>query len=335
MRAKGFPDSVSITGSDPPEHQRFRMLAMKVFSPRRFALLEKQIYTLVHKLIDGFIGDGKADLQRQFATPLPLIVIADLLGVDHAEAVHLQRWSDDWVEAMGADSKPLTHMREIECAQSLTDLQLYFSDKIKQRSANPGDDSISDLIRANNALKEPVEHMMLIDMLRIFLVGGNETTALAIGSMMYHLLARRERFERLRNEPALIPKTIEEALRFESPSQWTGRNTTAETVLGGVTIPAGARVYLNWGAANRDSSKFPNAPDEFIQDRVTTGQVAFGFGPHFCIGSPLARMELRISLEVFVARLKNLRLADSLGPHFNAHSILRGLSKLDVEFDPA
>jgi cytochrome P450 len=108
-----------------------------------------------------------------------------------------------------------------------------------------------------------------------------------------------------------------------------------ETAVAGITIPAGSRVYINWGAANRDPAKFPTAPDEFNPERGEPGQLAFGYGPHFCVGSPLARMEMRIALEVFIARLKNLRLADVEGPHFHPHSILRGLKKLNIKFDPA
>jgi cytochrome P450 len=334
IRAQGFPDSNSLTGTDPPEHSRFRGLAVKVLSPRRFALLEPAVRALVNKLVDAFIADGEADLQRQFAIPLPLIVIADLLGLDHADTPDLKKWSDDYSEAMGANSKPLSHARVLECAQSLTDLQLYFSRKINERTANPGDDTISELIKANNALPDPVEHIILVDILRIFLIGGNETTALAIGTMMYQLLAKPEHFDRLVQDPSRIGKTIEESLRFESPTQWSGRNTTMETTLAGVTIPAGSRIYINWGAANRDPAKFPNAPDEFNPDRAEPGQAAFGYGPHFCVGSPLARMEMRITLEVFTKRLKNLRLANDEGPEFHPHSILRGLKKLNVKFDP-
>lgn len=335
IRAEGFPDSNSLTGTDPPEHTRFRGLAVKVLSPRRFALLEPAVRTLVNKLVDAFIADGQADLQHQFAIPLPLIVIADLLGLDHADTPALKHWSDDYSEAMGANSKPLSHARTLECAQSLTDLQLYFSDKIKERTENPGDDTISELIKANNALPNPVEHILLVDILRIFLIGGNETTALAIGTMMYQLLAEPKRFAALVADPALIPKVMEESLRFESPTQWSGRNTTMDTQVAGVTIPAGSRVYINWGSANRDPEKFPNAPDEFNPERAEPGQLAFGYGPHFCVGSPLARMEMRITLETFIARLKNLRLADAEGPQFHPHSILRGLKKLNVKFDPA
>jgi len=336
IRAKGFPDSNSLTATDPPEHTRLRGLSTKVLSPRRFAAMEPGVRALVNNLVDAFIADGQADLQSQFATPLPLIVIVDLLGLDRADAKDLKRWSDDYSEAMASNSKPMPRHRVLECAQSLTDLQLYFSQKIKERTASPGDDLISDLIKANNALAEPVEHIVLVDILRIFLIGGNETTALAIGTMMYRLLEQPERFARLRDDPTLIPRAIEESLRFESPTQWSGRTTDADTELAGVKIPAGSRVYLNWGSVNRDDTKFTAHADAFDLDRPhPSGQLAFGYGPHFCVGSPLARMEMRITLEVFIARLKNLRLDPKNELHFHAHSILRGLKHLHVLFDPA
>jgi cytochrome P450 len=336
IRAKGFPDSNSLTATDPPEHSGLRALSMKVLSPRRFAALEPGVRALINSLVDAFVAEGNADLQSQYATPLPLIVIVDLLGLDRADAKDLKRWSDDYSEAMASNSRPMKRHRVLECAQSLTDLQLYFSQKIKERTASPGDDLISDLIKANNALPEPVAHIVLVDILRIFLIGGNETTALAIGTMMYRLLERPELFARLREDASLIPRAIEESLRFESPTQWSGRTTPQDTELAGVKIPAGSRVYLNWGSANRDTAKFTHKPDEFDQERPhPSGQLAFGYGPHFCVGSPLARMEMRITLEVFVARLKNLRLAPQNDFRFQAHSILRGLKQLHVQFDPA
>jgi cytochrome P450 len=336
IRAKGFPDSNSLTATDPPEHTRLRALSTKVLSPRRFATMEPGVRTLVNRLVDAFIADGQADLQSQYATPLPLIVIVDLLGLDHADAKNLKRWSDDYSEAIASNSRPMQRHRVLECAQSLTDLQLYFSQKIKERTESPGDDLISDLIKANNALPEPAEHIILVDMLRIFLIGGNETTALAIGTMMYRLLETPSLFARLREDPSLIPRAIEESLRFESPTQWSGRTTQIDTTLAGVEIPAGARVYLNWGSVNRDDSKFPDQPDAFDLDRPPqAGQLAFGYGPHFCVGSPLARMEMRITLEVFIARLKNLRLDPNSECRFQPNSVLRGLKQLRVQFDPA
>jgi cytochrome P450 len=260
----------------------------------------------------------------------------DLLGLGHADAKDLKCWSDDYSEAIASNSRPMPRHRVLECAQSLTDMQLYFSQRNKQRTSSPGDDLISDLVKANLALPDPVEHIVLVDLLRIFLIGGNETTALAIGTMMYRLLEKPERFAKLRENPALIAQTIEESLRVETPTQWSGRNTTTETELAGVTIPAGSRVYLNWGSANRDEAKFAEHPEEFDQARPhPSGQLAFGYGPHFCIGSPLASMEMRITLEAFIAGLQNLRLSPTNNFRFQDNSVLRGLKQLNVLFDPA
>jgi cytochrome P450 len=336
IREKGFPDSNSLTATDPPAHQRFRSLAVKVLSPRRFALLEEGVRDLCNLLVDAFIAEGEVDLQRQFATPLPLIVTADLLGLDHADMPDLKRWSDDYSEAMASHSRPMPRKRVLECAQSLTDLQLYFNRKIDERRAAPGDDTISELIKANDALPDPIEQIALVDMIRIFLIGGNETTALAIGSMMHRLLEQPERYAQLVRDPSLAPKAIEEALRHDSPTQWSGRTTAVDTTLAGVDIPAGARVYLIWGSGNRDPNKFTDRPDEFDPNRrAPTSHLAFGFGPHFCVGAPLARMEMRITLEVFLARLHNLRLSPKNEYRYLAHPILRGVEHLHVEFDRA
>jgi cytochrome P450 len=336
IRAKGFPDSNSLTATDPPDHQRFRTLAVKVLSPRRFAALEAGIRSLCNWLIDSFIADGHCDLQRQYATPLPLIVIADLLGLDHADMPDLKRWSDDYSEAMASHSRPMPRKRVLECAQSLTDLQLYFYNKIDERRAHPGDDTISDLIKANDASPNPIAQIEMVDMIRIFLIGGNETTALAIGTMMHRLLERPERFALLKDNPSLIPRTIEETLRYDTPTQWSGRTTTMDTTLAGTPIPAGSRVYLMWASGNRDPQKFPDRPDQFDQERSgATGHVAFGYGPHFCVGAPLARLEMKITLETFLARLHNLRLSENNEYRYHAHPILRGVEHLHVEFDKA
>jgi cytochrome P450 len=154
--------------------------------------------------------------------------------------------------------------------------------------------------------------------------------------MMCRLLETPARFARLREDPSLIPRAIEASLRVESPTQWSGRTTPSDTELAGVKIPAGSRVYLNWGSLNRDESKFTETADRFDLDRQhPSGQLAFGYGPHFCVGSPLARMEMRITLEVFTTRLKNLRLDPKNDFDFQANSILRGLKQLHVLFDPA
>lgn len=336
IRAAGLPDSISLTASDPPQHQRFRSLVNKVFTPRAFAALEPGIRALCDRLVDSFVGEGEAELQRDYAIPLPLTVIADLLGLDHADLPALKRFSDDYTETLGAQSCPLSRPRQLACAQSLTDLQNYLSRVIDARRLRPGDDVVSQLLAANAESREPLDQAELVDMLRIFFIGGNETTTMAVGMTMYHLLAEPDRYRRVREDSALIPRAIEEALRCEAPNKWVLRTVTRDTALSGTTLPAGAKVCLLWGSANRDASRFGGDAERFDLDRANAGgHLTFGFGSHFCAGSALARLELRITLETFVARLGNLRLKPGAPVRFIAHPVMRGLEALWVEFDPA
>lgn len=335
IRARGFPDSTSLTSSDPPEHQRFRSLVTKVFTPQVFSAMEPGIRALCNRLVDGFIGSGEVDLHRDYAVPLPLTVIADLLGLPHADLPDLKRYSDDYTETLGAQACPQSRHRVVACAESLTDLQLYLSRVIHAREASPGDDVVSRLLAANAEAPDPLDHVLLVDMLRIFFIGGNETTTMAIGSMIYHLLAEPENYRRIEADPKLIGKAIEETLRVEAPNQWVLRNVTRDTELGGADIPAGSKVCLLWGSANRDASRFGEDAEAFALDRRDSHKhLTFGFGTHFCAGSALARMELRITLETFVARLRNLRLKPGEPVRFNAHAVMRGLEKLVVQFEP-
>lgn len=336
IRAKGFPDSISLTAHDPPEHQRYRSLVNRIFTPRHFKALEPKIRALANSLVDQFIGDGKADLHRQFSIPLPLTVIADLLDLDHADLPDLKFWSDDYARTMAAQASPMARDQMVRCATSLTNLQLYFSDVVDQRRAKPGHDLISQLLEGNAALETPLNQAELVDMLRIFLIGGNETTTLAFSSLMGFLLSEPANYERVKQDPKLIGKAIEETLRLQSPTQWVLRNVTEDTELGGVHLPAGAKVCLLWGSANRDPAKFGDNADRFDLDRPDLqAHLAFGYGSHFCSGAVLARLELVISLETMIARLKNLRLAGADAVVSGTHPILRGPSRVEIEFDPA
>lgn len=335
IQAKGFPHSVSLTAIDPPEHSRFRSLANKAFTPRRFADMEPRIRQHTNGLVDKFIGRGKADLYKEFALPLPLMVIADVLGLDHADIPNLKKWSDAFTDQIAAQSNPLPRKRLLECHQAVADMQLYLSDVIKKREVSPGDDAISALLAANKVAPVPASHAELVDMLRIFVVGGNETTIGTIGTMMYRLLEKPEHYQRLLQDRSLIDHVIEESLRFESPAQWILRTTQKEVELGGTKIPAGASVCLMIGSANRDERKFGADACQFKVDRPkNSGHIAFGKGPHFCAGAPLSRLEIKVALETLLDRLKDLRLAPGNPVDFISHPIFRSVTRLDVEFTP-
>jgi cytochrome P450 len=333
IRAKGFQDSIGLTTNDPPEHGRFRSIVNKIFTPRSFKAMEAGIELLCNRLVDGFIDKGEVELQREYAGPLPLTVIADLMGLPHGDLTELKRFSDDYTATMGNQAAPLPRHRMLECAQSLTDLQNYLARAIDARTAKPGDDIISQVLAANAVAKAPLNKTELVDLLRIFFIGGNETTTLAVGTMMKNLLSTGN-YERLEADPSLITKAIEESLRHEAPNQWVLRNVMRDAELGGITIPKGSRACMLWGSANRDAAKFGEDAEEFRLDRPDSqNHMTFGFGSHFCAGSALARMEMRITLETFLRRLKNVRLKPGAPIRFNSHPLMRGLEALHLQFD--
>lgn len=335
IRDKGLKDSISLTSHDPPQHQRFRSLVNKVLTVKRFRSLEPKIRTLANRLVDAFIADGTADIHEQFSIPLPLTVIADLLDLDHADLPQLKQWSDDYTITMAAQACPVSRNKMVECAQSLTNLQLYFSRIVDERREKPGDDLISQLLEHSALASQPLDQAELVDILRIFLIGGNETTTLAFSSMMSYLLWKPELYERVRRDPKMIAAAIEETLRLQSPTQWVLRSVAKDTELGGTHMPTGSRVCLLWGSANRDADKFGADAAEFSLDRPNImNHLSFGYGPHFCAGAPLARLELTIALETFVARLHNLRLAGPEAVRFSNHPLLHGPNKVKVMFDP-
>lgn len=333
IRSRGLADSTGLTAADPPDHQRFRSLVSKIFTVKRFAALEPEIRALANELVDGFIQDGRVDLQSNFSSPLPLIVIARLLDLDHRDVPQLKLWSDDYTVLISSLAIPLSRERQLQCIRSTTDLQMYFSELVDQRRVAPGDDVISQLVMMNDQLPTPLDHAQLVDMLRVFLIGGNETTAMAISTMMYNLLLEPEHYHRVRDDASLIPAVIEETLRFESPTQWAFRTATQDTQLSGTAIPAGATVGLAWGAANRDAMKFGDTACRFDPARKTSGHVAFGFGAHFCAGAPLARLEMKVALETFLNRLQNMTLVEDEAVIFNGHPVLRGITRIFIDFD--
>lgn len=333
IRAKGVPDSVGLTTNDPPDHSRFRWVVNKIFTPRAFKAMEAGIETLCNQLVDRFIDKGEAELQRDYAAPLPLTVIADLMGLPHEDLPELKRFSDDYTATMGNQAAPLPRHRLLECAQSLTDLQNYLARKIDERTAQPGEDIISQVLAANAVAKAPLNRIELVDLLRIFFIGGNETTTMSAGTLMYNLLSTGT-YERVERDPSLIMRAIEESLRFEAPNQWVLRNVTRDTELGGIVIPKGARTCMLWGSANRDEAKFGSDSEVFSLDRTDSqNHMTFGFGVHFCAGSALARMELKVTLEVFLRRLKNVRLTPGAPIRFTNHPLMRGLEALHIQFD--
>ena len=314
----------TVINTDPPEHGRYRGILNRGFTPREIGGFEARIREITTELVDAMLAKGgAADLVNELTVPLPVTVIAELLGVDPARHADFKRWSDAFVSQMGRSTQ-LDPM-----IASMREFNEYFAAEIERRRADPSDDLISRLVHAetSDGRLSPLE---LLAFTRLLLIAGNETTTNLIGNAVIALLANPEQLERLRAEPELIPNAVEEALRFDSPVQGLPRKAAKDVGVGGEKIPAGARVMLMIGAANRDPERWPDA-DRFDVTRDTTGHLGFGFGIHFCLGSHLARLESRCALEAIVGRLTNLRLAGEIVR--NVNPILRGPANLPVAFD--
>ncbi len=334
---QGYPRVNTLLSNDPPSHTQFRNLVNKAFLPKRVAQLEDSIRKIANDLIDAFINDGKVDLVEQFAVGVPLTVIADALGVDRADMPKFKKWSDDSVAPL---SGMLTPERQIECAHSRIEFQKYMVDRVREREENLRDDLLSDLVQARfDSGERAGEGMTMAEMLDVIaqlLVAGNETTTKLIAAATLMLIENPEQMAKVRADHSLIPNLVEEALRMEAPVQMLPRFTKDDVEVGGVAIPKGSVVMVMYGCANRDGAKYPN-PDMFDIERDNARtQMAFGQGPHFCVGAALARSEARIAFELLLSRLNNIALANVDTPtHRELSMTLRGLTNLHLTFTPA
>ena len=334
---QGYPRVNTLLSNDPPSHTQFRNLVNKAFLPKRVAQLEDSIRKIANDLIDAFINDGKVDLVEQFAVGVPLTVIADALGVDRADMPKFKKWSDDSVAPL---SGMLTPERQIECAHSRIEFQKYMVDRVREREENLRDDLLSDLVQARFDSGERAGEGMtmpeMLDVIAQLLVAGNETTTKLIAAATLMLVENPEQMAKVRADHSLIPNLVEEALRMEAPVQMLPRFTKDDVEVGGVVIPKGSVVMAMYGCANRDGGKYPN-PDMFDIERDNARtQLAFGQGPHFCVGAALARSEARIAFELLLSRLNNVALANVDTPtHRELSMTLRGLTNLHLTFTPA
>ncbi|KZS83774.1 cytochrome P450 [Mycobacterium persicum] len=313
-----------MLGMDEPEHGRHRALVAKAFSQKALARWEDELIGNVgNELIDRFAGRGHADLVKEFTFPYPTQIIAGLLGLPREDYPQFQRWS---ISLLSFTVNP---ERGRAASQAL---QEYFAPILAARRREPRDDLISGLARAEID-GEKLSDEEIFSFLRLLLPAGVETTYRSLGNMLYGLLCNPDQLDAVRAERALLPQAIEEAVRWEPPLLTITRIATRDTELGAVPIPAGSSVMPMLGAANRQEDRYPD-PDRFDIFRAARAHIGFGHGVHVCLGMHLARLEMRVALNLLFDRLPNLRL-DPAGddPHIRGQ-VFRSPTSLPVLFGP-
>lgn len=321
-----------FTFSDPPRHTKLRGLIMRAFTPRVVANLEPRIRDLSRRLLDGVVGRGEMDLATEYAVPLPMKVIAGMIGIPDEDWPRFRAWSDAILKISYGRSGGSDAAQGLAQFQSATaEMSPYLADMVARRRAAPADDLITRLIEAE-VDGERLNHEELLGFFQLLLVGGQETTANLINNAVLCLTENRDALERLRADPALIPPAIEEVLRYRAPVQWLMRTPTRDVEMDGQLIPAGALVLAMIGSANHDRTIF-REPDRFDIDRQPNPHLAFGYGIHFCLGAALSRMEARIALTDLLQRLPRLERSDSdpWEPRKALH--VHGPARLPVRFE--
>ncbi|MEO7003289.1 MAG: cytochrome P450 [Ktedonobacterales bacterium] len=318
------PISASLINTDPPRHRQLRNLATQAFTPRAVAQLTPRITAIVRELLDAVIPNGSMDIIQDFAYPLPVIVIAELLGIPPEDRARFKRWSDAVVTGGGGAMS--------EQGNPNAEMAAFFREMIAERRAEPRDDLISALLAAQID-GEHLSEMELIGFCVLLLIAGNETTTNLIGNAILCFDEAPAAVERLRAEPQLLPSAIEEVLRYRSPVQSMFRMADADTTLHGQAISAGQFVIAFIGSANRDESAFPNA-DQFVVDRAPNRHIAFGYGIHFCLGAPLARLEARIALGALLERTRDIQRVPGVALNPLESNVVFGVRNLPVTFTP-
>ncbi|HUF52326.1 MAG TPA: cytochrome P450 [Dehalococcoidia bacterium] len=323
-----FNRAPTMLTTDPPEHTRLRRLVSKAFTPKAVEELRPRIQAIVDFLLDDIADQGEMDLVQALGYPLPVIVIAEMLGVPPEDRAKFKKWSDEIVATLGG---PFTPQAVLDAAaQSINEMVAYLTEVIEDRRKNPRDDLISRLVAAEdegNILSTEEIYTTTI----LLLVAGNETTTHLIDNGMFALLKNPEQLEMLRKEPDLIKPAVEELLRFTGPVQLTGRVMMEEVEIGGQVVKARQSALAVLGAANHDPGKWGENASELDITRNPTDHLAFGDGIHFCIGAPLARAEAQIAINSLLERFRKLELAGE-DPEFGGTFIIRGVKSLPLRF---
>ncbi len=320
----------SMLMQDPPAHTRLRGLVNQAFTPRRIRQLEPRMEQIAHELLDDALAKRRVDLVEALTYPLPVIVIAEMIGVPLEDREQFKRWSDGLVENLGlgilGPEPPEVIQRELAI---IDEMRAYFSRLVEERRRSPKDDLLSGLVAAEVEGSRLTFDEML-QMLVLLLVAGNETTTTLIGNTGIELMRHPEQLALLRARPELIPNAIDEVLRFCSPVQLTVRMAMQPVDLLGHRIEEQQAALLWIGSANRDESVFER-PEVFDVTREDSRHIAFGFGPHYCLGANLARLEAQVALRVLLQRTRDFHRTDDEPLPLHPSFIFRSFTRIPVE----
>jgi cytochrome P450 len=337
----GYPPVNTMLTADPPEQTRYRLLVSKAFTPKAIADLEPTIRSIAAGLTTDLLaaaeGGSAVDFIPAFAVPLPVTVIARALNVPDDHLADFKRWSDEATASIGT---AISDDRRVEAERASIEFQHYFADQLEQRRAEPRDDILTNLLNARiddgdgldaSHDARPLDMPEMLSILQQLLVAGNQTTTKMLAEMMRLFGEHPDRWQAVRDDPALVNACVEEVLRLSTPTQGMWRKATRDITIDGTTIPAGGVVVVMFTSANRDGAVFDD-PDGFDPGRDgLANHLAFGKGAHYCLGANLARMEARIALEELARRIPAFSLSARNSFDYLPSFMLRGLTELHLE----
>lgn len=313
MAKSGLTDVKPIVMLDPPEHTAFRRLVGRGFTPRQVVTLEPEVRAFVVERIEHLRHAGEVDVVAELFKPLPSMVVAHYLGVPPGDRQRFDRWTEAIVGAV-ASGDPFA------APEAVGELFAYFSELIEWRRAEPGDDTISHLVASD---EDDVSVLQMLGFAFTMVTGGNDTTTGLLGGAAELLTVRPDQRARLLVEPDLLPGAVEELLRLTSPVQGLARTTTTDVHLHGRTIPAGRKVMLLYGSANRDERQFGTDADELDVTRDPRQILTFSYGAHHCLGAAAARLQARVALEELLARCPDFAVDPERGTFARGHYVRR------------
>jgi cytochrome P450 len=321
----GFKRVPTLNNADPPRHAPMRKAVLACMSPRRLRALEPELRAYAGGLVDAIEGQDEVDLVATLTFPLPGFAGLSLLGFPESDFEMIKGWSAGRVLLTYGHLPP---ERQVEIARNVGEFWRYVEDHVAARDAERGDDFTSDILGYRDENPEAVTTDDVVNIVYSMALAGHDSTTNAMGNALRHLLSHPDQWQRLVADPSLIANAVEESLRYDGPVLGHRRTAAVDTQIGGVPIPAGAKLVLLFASAAHDAEHF-SAPDDLDVGRSNAGEhLAFGKGVHFCLGAPLARLELRIVLELLTERCPHIELVEDQPLPYQPNALFRSVEQL-------